>query len=223
MLTSTDRIFAVVTYRKTGRLRFLGHLDVARTMDRAVRRAKLPVAYSQGFAPRAELGFANPLPVGMAGERELFIAALEEHWEVRAVHRALAAQLPPDLGVEGVGLIPRTRRSPFADLGFADYKAEMAPAAAEGMAQAVERFVAMDSYIITRRTKSREVTLDIRSRVFAVTYAQNVVQMKLGLAEDNFVKPEEVCAALAECGGSVLARHHMTRTALYMRDGTLAG
>ena len=62
-----ERLYARLTYRKAGRLRFLGHLDVARTIDRAVRRAKLPVAYSPGFSPRARISFVNPLPVGIAG------------------------------------------------------------------------------------------------------------------------------------------------------------
>ncbi len=57
-----QRVYARVEYEKVGRLRFLGHLDVVTTFDRALRRTELPVAYTEGFHPRAKLFFPQPLP-----------------------------------------------------------------------------------------------------------------------------------------------------------------
>src|SRR5664279_1928804 len=94
-----ERAYARVIFRKTGLLRFLGHLDVLRTFDRAVRRAKLPVEYSQGFSPHAHLSFAMPLPVGVIGERELCAIDLASDWQPVAILKGLSRQLPQDLGI----------------------------------------------------------------------------------------------------------------------------
>ena len=67
-----------ITYRKDGPARHVGHLDVMRTWERAIRRAKLPLAYTQGFSPHARIALAAPLPVGTIGERELMDIWLDE-------------------------------------------------------------------------------------------------------------------------------------------------
>ncbi len=59
-----------IRYRKAGRLRFLSHLEVARALERAARRADMPYAVTKGFTPRAKIAFGPALPVGTAGERE---------------------------------------------------------------------------------------------------------------------------------------------------------
>ena len=89
-----QRIYARIEYEKVGRLRFLGHLDLAAAFDRALRRAMLPVSYSKGFHPRANLTFARPLPVGVAGLHELCGVDLEEHIDSAAVGKRLHKQLP---------------------------------------------------------------------------------------------------------------------------------
>ena len=58
------RIDARIFYRKTGRAKYISHLDLARCMQRAVKRTGLPVWYTVGFNPRLYLGFALPLPLG---------------------------------------------------------------------------------------------------------------------------------------------------------------
>lgn len=68
-----------VTYAETGRLVMLSHLEVARALERAVRRAGLPYAVSQGFSPHMKQAFGNALPVGVGGLREVFDVTLTEY------------------------------------------------------------------------------------------------------------------------------------------------
>ena len=76
------RLFRLrVTFRETGRLAMLSHLELARALERAVRRAQLPFAVSQGFSPHMRIAFGAALPVGVGGTAEifdLFLAALQE-------------------------------------------------------------------------------------------------------------------------------------------------
>ncbi len=84
-----------LTFTKLGPLRFIGHLDLARVWERAIRRARLPVAYTQGFTPRPRIAFAAPLSLGAVGLRERVDIHLSEHVSPQDVATALGSQLPP--------------------------------------------------------------------------------------------------------------------------------
>ncbi len=212
------RLYARVTYRKTGLLAFLGHLDVARAFDRAVRRAKLPVAYSQGFSPHALISFASPLPVGVAGEAELCAIELASEWAPQAVLKALARQLPPDLMVVAAQVLPRDKRSPFADLVAADYRVRYRGVTDAHLQAAVEGLLARTQWPVHRVTKSRELELDLRPRVGDLRVEPGgLLRMRLGLAEDNLAKPEEVLELLSAELGVAATTQDLTRTALWMR------
>ena len=60
-----------IYFTKEGTARFIGHLDLQRVFQQSINRAKLPVAYSEGFNPHQLLSFAVPLPLGMAGKEEI--------------------------------------------------------------------------------------------------------------------------------------------------------
>ena len=68
----------IVVFEKAPRLRHIGHLDLMRAMQRALRRSGLPLRYSQGFNPHILLTFAAPLSVGMPGRREIMEVPLAE-------------------------------------------------------------------------------------------------------------------------------------------------
>lgn len=84
-----------LTFTKLGPLRFIGHLDLARVWERAVRRARLPVAYTHGFTPRPRIAFAAPLSLGAVGLRERVDIHLAESISPEDVASALGSQLPP--------------------------------------------------------------------------------------------------------------------------------
>lgn len=201
-----DRHFAIVAFRKRGRLRFLGHLDVARAMDRAVRRARLPVKYSRGFNPSAQIGFASALPVGVAGERELCQIELERPLNASEVLRALGAQLPEDLCIVDVSVVSGPRRKHLSGLTRADYVVEFECIEALDSAilsAAVADLLAESSVMITRATSTRTREVDLRPGIHALEVVASgdpevgpVLRMSLALDQDHLVKPGEVVEAL---------------------------
>jgi radical SAM-linked protein len=210
-----ERTFALITFRKAGLLRFLGHLDVVRAFDRAIRRAKLPVAYSQGFSPHTLLSFAMPLPVGIAGEGEWAGLELTHEWDPRAVYKGLSRQLPPELGIVGVQMLQKTKRSPFADLGAADYRADLAEVDPEELAEAVRSLQRRDELVVHRTTKSRELDVDLRDRIYDLEARERSLLMRVGLGQESLAKPEEVLELLAREVGRPLPDACLTRLALY--------
>ena len=91
-----------VTYRKAGALRYVGHLDLMRAWERALRRARLPLAYSQGFSPHARLALGAPLAVGFEGERELLDAWMSPPVAPVEVAGRVLGALPDGLSVVAV-------------------------------------------------------------------------------------------------------------------------
>jgi radical SAM-linked protein len=71
-------VFARIEYKKYGPLVFISHLDLIRTWERIIRRARLPVVFTEGFHPKPKFSFAPPLPVGFEGERELLDIKIKE-------------------------------------------------------------------------------------------------------------------------------------------------
>ena len=100
------RLFRLrVTFRETGRLAMLSHLELARALERAVRRAGLPYAVSQGFSPHMRIAFGAALPVGVGGTAEFFDLFLTEYVAAPRALAALQAASPEDLMPTGARYI----------------------------------------------------------------------------------------------------------------------
>ena len=88
-----------IRYAKRGPLRFTSHRDFARAFERAVRRAGVPIAYSQGFTPHPKISYASAAPTGVASEAEYLEIGLQAAVDPEQVRLALDAALSPGLDV----------------------------------------------------------------------------------------------------------------------------
>ncbi|MEG0476468.1 MAG: TIGR03936 family radical SAM-associated protein [Raoultibacter sp.] len=105
-----------VFFVKAGRCALLSHLEVARALERAVRRAKLPYAISQGFSPHMKISFGAALPVGVGGTQECFDLHITHYVAPDAVCAALQAASVPDLMVQSCAYI--AAKDPAASAAF---------------------------------------------------------------------------------------------------------
>ena len=158
-----------VEYEKQGDLRFLGHLDFQRQLRLALRRARLPVAYSQGYHPHALLKFGPPLPVGVSGRCELLDVAFRG--ETSGWERTLNRTLPPGLRILRSVVIGATvPRSIDQGIERLDYRIELPPPSAQGPARSevvacCERFLASEHWPYARRRPKGDVEVDARALV----------------------------------------------------------
>ena len=104
-------------YRKEGRAKYISHLDLYRTVQRAFQRAKLPVWYTLGFNPHVYLTYALPLALGYEGVRESFDFRLTEDIPAEEVTRRLNEVMPE--GIVILELLPPARKAD--DIERADY------------------------------------------------------------------------------------------------------
>lgn len=202
------RHFAIVRFRKGGALRFLSHLDLNRAIHRAVRRAGLPVKYSQGFNPSALIGYAQALPVGTGGERELCQIELEHPMPADEVHRALAAALPQELEPVETEVISGEKKKHLSGLTVAEYEIELAPDQSvelPTLEKAIAEVLDAGELTVVRETKSDTRKLNVRPGILELTVFEPRaadalsgprLRMKLALQQDTYVKPSEVVECL---------------------------
>ena len=148
-----------IRYAKRGRLRFTSHRDFSRAFERAVFRARIPMAYSSGFNPHPRISYAGAAPTGSASEAEYLEIALAERVDPAAVHAELEQSLPDGLDVlevveaGGGSLADRLEASHWR------IELELDPDAAR---EAVERFLAAAEVPVERMTKKGLRQFDCR-------------------------------------------------------------
>jgi radical SAM-linked protein len=157
-----------VRYAKRGRLRFASVRDFQRALERALRRADLPVAYSQGFSPHPRISYMNAVPTGVASEAEYVEIALHSRCEPDEVARALDACLPAGLDVVAVA-----EAAPGPALGemltgpsaASEWLLRFPDVTVATLAEALESMLACDSVLVPRVTKSGRTTVDVRAAI----------------------------------------------------------
>lgn len=114
-----------ITFAKGEEIRFIAHLDLQRTWERTLRRARAPLAYTGGFNPHPRLNFAAPLAVGAMGEQELLDVWLRERRDPAALLEALQQQSPRGLRVLAIHEVPMEAPPLQALVRAAVYRAEL--------------------------------------------------------------------------------------------------
>ena len=115
-----------VTYHMAGRLVMLSHLEVARALERAVRRADLPYAVSQGFSPHMKMAFGAALPVGVGGDEEIFDVQLTEYVAPERALERLRAASADDLMPHAAHYITKEDAAASVAYPFSTYRAVLA-------------------------------------------------------------------------------------------------
>jgi radical SAM-linked protein len=198
-------------------LKYISHLDLARTWERAFRRAALPMAYSQGFNPRPRFQIAAALPVGVSGRAEILDVWLDETLEPEEVRRQLAPCLPAGLTVTGVAAVDLRAPSLQSQMRAADYRATVrGPEPAEAIRARVQALLAAPALLRQRHHKGRLRTYDLRPLVQSIQVddhgeREQILEMRLQASPQGAGRPDEVLEAL----GLSLMPHRMERTKLH--------
>ena len=211
----------IVVFEKKPRLRHIGHLDLMRAMQRALRRSGLPLCYSQGFNPHILLSFAAPLSVGMPGRREIMEVPIAEEMTAEAFAGKLSAALPPDLPCLEVLPADDRHPAPMALLAAASYEARMEGLPA-GFGDVLARFLEQKEIPVMRKTKSGLKPADIRPMIHELTLRGDTLHMTLSLCEKATCKPDLLLDTLFSFAELPRPRALITRTRLLgEKDGAL--
>ncbi|HJN14162.1 MAG TPA: TIGR03936 family radical SAM-associated protein, partial [Armatimonadota bacterium] len=189
---------AIIEFSKGEAIRFVSHLDVSRALQRAARRAGLPVAYTQGFNQRPRMTIARPLAVGVTGDAEPCAMELLERVDPKDFARALSAELPEGLSLRSVEVAPRQGKSPFGRMAQAAYLVLLDDVTEDALASALDAMLARPAIEIDRETKRGHKIVDIRPGIISASLAEGEPGLELTLicTDEDLVKPDEVALAI---------------------------
>lgn len=158
-----------VKFAKYGCMRFIGHLDVMRFFQKALRRAGIDVAYSTGFSPHQIMSFASPLGVGMCSNGEYMDIELRST-ELRSAKmcRRLNEACVPGIEVLSVKMLPETAGNAMASVAAARYTVHFKDPSSDFhfLEGALEGFLEQPGITVTKETKKGSSQMDIRPGIY---------------------------------------------------------
>jgi radical SAM-linked protein len=187
-----------IRYARRGRMRFTSHRDVGRALERALRRAEIPMAYSAGFNPHPKISYVGAAPTGTASEAEYLELGLAERTDPDEVRRRLDAALPAGLDVlEAV----EAGSSPLPDrITGSLWRIRLEGVDVDRAQGAVAAFLARDSIAVERVIKDGRRTLDARVPVVVLAVSDDgcaILELVVRHVTPA-VRPDDVLAALRE-------------------------
>jgi len=156
-------------FSKLGRLRWTSHRDVARVWERALRRARLPVAYSAGFSPHPLVSFGLALPTGSESVAEYLDVTLAEDVEPATLAERLAPGLPTGIAVMAAASLGQGAASLQQEVTACTWEIDVPDVTPAELSEASARLLAADSLPIRRMRKGRMEVDDIRPSVRVLT------------------------------------------------------
>lgn len=192
-----------VAFTKTGRLSFISHLDLMRTVSRLLVRADIGVRYTEGFNPHPKLVFALPLSVGTESVVELFDIKVESDGEAdpALIAERLRREAPQDMEIRDV-YVPERK---FRDIAYAEYDIVIHHAGMpEGAAETVGHMT--DGPIIeTKRTKSGERECDLRPFIAELSCecidGDLRIRTRLSADPEQYLNPEYIVKSVKRALG----------------------
>jgi len=197
-----------VRFSKQGDVRFISHHDLMRLFDRALRRAGLPVAMSEGHNPRPRLSFPMALSVGFAGRNEVADIGLREWVRPAELRLRLQAELPEGIGILSVQI---TDAHPSRQPTELACRVPLLPGHSVTEAR-IQKFLSARDVTVKRTREDGVKELEVRRFVKGIRLDGNSLQMLLRCTDAGTARPEEIMEALGCREGTDYTKGQIERT-----------
>lgn len=194
-----------IAYSKLETAKYIAHLDLTRVFERAMRRANIPMAYSEGFNPHPKIAFGSALAVGVEGEREYVDLELSRDMDIGEVLGRLQEQLPSGIRLLEGRVLEAGSKALMAVLNSASYRIRVAmalPIAPERLAEGIDAWLKREHIPFARYSKKGRTDKDIRPWVKSLTGTVEgdavVLELEVEVGNSGGVRPEEVVASLRD-------------------------
>lgn len=204
-----------------GNLKFLSHLDTLKLVERALRRAGVPVVFSQGFNPHPQIAFGPPKPVGLASTCEYFDVELKDPVDPLVFQQQVLAECPSGFVIKETKEIPLGTGALMAVINCATYRVKIkcrTGISQEEINESIREIMQREEIISRRISPKGTKDVNIRPLIWKlsadITDDGAVVEMEVMIGSSGNVKPGEVINAL---GLNDCETIEMVRTGLFIR------
>lgn len=210
-----------VKFRKYGALRFIGHLDVMRFFQKAIRRAQIDIAYTGGYSPHQIMSFASPLGLGLESNGEYMDIEVNSVTSSQDMIRRLNNASVPGIEIVSVKVLPETAGNAMASVAAAQYTVGFRQGTEPVLPYDSElnSFLEQEQIMITKETKKGTHDMDLRPGIYELSCTDGVIHMLVDASSAGNIKPSMVINAYLNRHGAVLPENALliTREELYTR------
>lgn len=211
-----------VKFSKTGPIKFIGHLDVMRYFQKAIRRADIDIQYTEGFSPHQIMSFAAPLGLGDTSECEYMDIEVGQVTSSDDMKARLNAVMTEGIEVLSCRALPEKCKNAMASTAAADYRLRFRAGYEpdEAFWDELTAFVERPEIVITKKTKKSEKEMDIRPFILAFRVEDDSMFFKVTAGSADNLKPELVIEAFCAATGRELSPFALEthRVELYARN-----
>ena len=219
-MTKPGQFSIRIRFTKAGRVRFVSHRDVARLFERALRKLRLPVAYTEGFSPRPKLSFGLALTVAHESEAEYLDVELYEQIDLEALPAELSDALPEGMTVDAICNIEPGTPSLQQAIVSCDWRIEILGTNPDGLAAAVAEVLAAAELPLERVRKGKTTVADVRPAILHLEVTGPTVdgvELYAQLATESVsLRPSELVRTLDATLDDELVEGRVRRTHQWM-------
>lgn len=190
-----------IKFSKEGPVRFIGHLDIMRYFQKAIRRAGIDIAYSTGFSPHQIMSFASPLSVGHESCGEYFDVELNSITDTEDIKMRLNQTMAAGIQILQVAVLNETEGNAMASVAAADYLISFRDSVSlpDDWKEKLTAFYEKDKIPVIKKTKKGEREIDLKETIYQLEIREDQVYMLLDAGSGSNMKPgfvlETFCTA----------------------------
>lgn len=190
-----------IKFSKEGPVRFIGHLDIMRYFQKAIRRARIDIAYSTGFSPHQIMSFASPLSVGHESCGEYFDVELNSITDTEDIKMRLNQTMAEGIQILQVAVLDETEGNAMASVAAADYLISFRDSVSlpDDWKEKLTAFYEKDKIPVIKKTKKGEREIDLKETIYQLEIREDQVYMLLDAGSGSNMKPgfvlETFCTA----------------------------
>lgn len=189
-------------FKKSGCMKFVGHLDIMRYFQKAIRRAEIDIAYSEGFSPHMIMSFAAPLGVGLTSQGEYVDLQVNSCSSSKAAVAALNSVMVEGMEVVSFLKLPDHAKNAMASVAAADYLVKFRDGyEPEGWKEKFQEFLQQEEIVILKKTKKSEAEVDLKPMIYESCLREDGIFLQVACGSANNLKPELVMEAFADFAG----------------------
>ncbi len=215
-----------IKFSKQGPLMFIGHLDVMRYFQKVMRRAEVPIRYSEGFSPHQIMSFASPLSVGLTSNGEYMDIEVHSTESSKTMVDRMNAVSADGIRVLSYRLLEDSTKNAMSSVAAADYtlwfKDGYAPEDENAFYERFLAFCGQETIETVKQTKKGEKTVNLKPYLYEVHCTEKGVFLKLSAGSAANVKPEQLMGAFYASMGEEypVFAFQVQREEVYADEGT---
>ncbi len=214
-----------IKFSKQGPVKFVGHLDIMRYFQKAMRRADIDIKYSEGFSPHQVMSFAAPLGVGLTSNGEYMDIEVNSMTDCQTLMDQLNGTMAEGIKVTDCRLLDDKAKNAMSLVAAADYtltfREGKEPEDVEAFFKGLLEFISQEQILTIKKTKKGEREVDLKASIHELSVKDGIIFMKVSAGSADNLKPELVMETYYQWRGQECPEFafHIQREEVYGNTG----